>query len=69
MEEDSTLVSAVDVDSTHMLWSFHPPSCFEACLQNCKKRLLSSSCLSVHQSIYLSAWNNLASTGRILMQF
>jgi len=39
------------------------------CKTGKKKRLLSSSCLSVRPSVYLSAWNNSAPTGRILMQF
>ena len=40
---------------------------FEARLQNCKKRVLSSSCLPV--CVCLSAWNNSAPTGRIFMEF
>jgi hypothetical protein len=38
---------------------------FQVAFQNCEKRLLASSCLSVR----LSSWNNWARTGRIFMKF
>jgi len=38
-------------------------------LQNCEKRLLASSCLSVRPPVRLSAWKNLGPTGRIFMIF
>jgi hypothetical protein len=38
--------------------------CFYALLQNCKKGILASSCMSLR----LSAWNNLAATGRIFIK-
>jgi len=38
---------------------------FWALSKNCEKLLLASSCLSVHPSVCLSAWNNSAPTGRI----
>ena len=42
---------------------------FEAHLQNCEKRLLASSCLSVRSSVRPFAWNNSAPTGWIFMKF
>ena len=36
--------------------------------QDCEKRLLASSCLSVCLSVRPWAWNNSASTGRIFMK-
>ena len=37
--------------------------------QNCEKRLLAPSCLSILPSVRLSAWNNSASTGRMFIKF
>jgi len=37
--------------------------------QNFDKRLLALSCLSICQSVCLSAWNNSAPTGQIFMKF
>ena len=42
--------------------------CFQAHSQNCEKRLLASSYLSVRPSACLFVWNNSAPTGRILMK-
>jgi hypothetical protein len=42
---------------------------FEARSQNCEKRLLALSCLSVIPSVHLYVWNSWVPSGRIFMRF
>jgi hypothetical protein len=43
--------------------------CFRCFFQNCEKRLLPLSCLSIRLFFCSSIWNNLAATGQMLMKF
>ena len=72
-EADSSLPYTADVnEETHSPTRHHcvqKTSLFRHVRKIAKKRLLASSCPSVRPSVCLSAWNNSAPTGRILIEF